>query len=86
MIRVPHSCDFSLHHGGWGRGCLPGKGGGIGDASQARGQGDGKGNTSPAWGAELGIPPRLGTSPQQGGRGDLWRVPTCQSMSSATSE
>jgi hypothetical protein len=61
---VPHSCDFSLHLGGWGRESLPGTGGGIGDASQARGQGDGnfgKGNPSPAWGAELGIPPRLGT-------------------------
>ena len=61
---MPHSCDFSLHLGGWGRESLPGTGGGIGDASQARGQGDGnfgKGNHSPAWGAELGIPPRLGT-------------------------
>ena len=61
---MPHSCDFSFHFGGWGRESLPGTGGGIGDASQARGQGDGnfgKGNPSPAWGAELGIPPRLGT-------------------------
>ena len=52
----------SLHHGVWGRGCYSARGAEWRTPPRQGGEGvrGRKGQISPAWGAELGIPPRLG--------------------------